>query len=56
MLGVRVPKGLPNRQSAIAGVKTPRLEVFFISLEKVLKESYKFAWDIITIGGLKKEL
>jgi hypothetical protein len=37
-LGVGVPKGLPkglsNLQSAIAGVKTPRLEEFFISLER----------------------
>jgi hypothetical protein len=33
MLGIGVPKGLPNLQSAIAGVKTPCLEEFFISLE-----------------------
>jgi hypothetical protein len=33
MLGVGVPKGLPNLQNAIAGVKTPCLEKFFISLE-----------------------
>jgi hypothetical protein len=33
MLGVGVPKGLPNLQSAIAGVKTLFLEEFFISLE-----------------------
>jgi hypothetical protein len=37
MLGIGVPKGLPNLQNAIAGVKTPRLEEFleelFISLE-----------------------
>jgi hypothetical protein len=33
MLGVGVPEGLPNLQSAIAGVKTPRFEKFFISLE-----------------------
>jgi hypothetical protein len=33
MLGVGVPKGLPNLQSVIAGVKTPRLEEFFISME-----------------------
>jgi hypothetical protein len=33
MLGVGVPKGLPNFQSAISGVKTPRLEEFFILLE-----------------------
>jgi hypothetical protein len=33
MLGVGVPKGLPNLQSAIARVKTALLEDFFISLE-----------------------
>jgi hypothetical protein len=33
MLGVGVPKGLPNLQSGIAGVKTPRLEEFFISMK-----------------------
>jgi hypothetical protein len=33
MLGVGVPKGLLNLQSAIAKVKTHRLEEFFISLE-----------------------
>jgi hypothetical protein len=33
MLGIGVPKGLSNLQSAIAGVKTPCLEEFFISLE-----------------------
>jgi hypothetical protein len=32
MLGVGVPKGLPNLQSGIAGVKTP-LEEFFISMK-----------------------
>jgi hypothetical protein len=54
--GLESPPRLLKVWNSIAGVKTPRLEVFFISLEKVLKESYKFAWDIITIGGLKKEL
>jgi hypothetical protein len=34
MLGVVVSKGLPNLQSAIAGVKTHCLEDFFISLER----------------------
>jgi hypothetical protein len=34
MLGVVVLKGLPNLQSAVARVKTPRLEEFFISLER----------------------
>jgi hypothetical protein len=33
MLGVGVPKGFSNLQSTIAGVKTPHLEMFFISLE-----------------------
>jgi hypothetical protein len=33
MLGVGVSKGLPNLQSEIAEVKTPRLEEFFISME-----------------------
>jgi hypothetical protein len=33
MLRVGVPKGLPNHQSMIAGVKTPCLKEFFISLE-----------------------
>jgi hypothetical protein len=33
MLGVGVLNGLPNLQSAIAGVKTPFLEEFFISLK-----------------------
>jgi hypothetical protein len=33
MLGVGVPKGLPNLQSAIAGVKTHCLEEFFVSLK-----------------------
>jgi hypothetical protein len=28
------PPGLPKTQSSIAGVKTPRLEVLFISLER----------------------
>jgi hypothetical protein len=33
MLGVGVPKGLPNLQNAIAGVKTHCLEELFILLE-----------------------
>jgi hypothetical protein len=31
--GLGSPLGLPKLQSSIAGVKTPRLEAFFISLE-----------------------
>jgi hypothetical protein len=34
MLGVGVPKGLPDLQSAIVGVKNPRLEEFFITLKR----------------------
>ncbi len=37
MLGVGVPKGLPNFQSAITGVKTPRIEEFFYINEKLLE-------------------
>jgi hypothetical protein len=33
MLGIGVLKGLLNLQSVIEGVKTPRLEKFFISLK-----------------------
>jgi hypothetical protein len=100
-LGLGSPPGLPKLQSSIARVKTPRIEVFFISLEsyqnlnvenglawaiwtsiaqvmakrrvgnwpdpgacrsseihrwKALKENYKFASDLIPIGGLSKEL
>jgi hypothetical protein len=31
--GLGNPKGLQKLQSSIAGVKTPRLEAFFMSLE-----------------------
>jgi hypothetical protein len=34
MLGIGVPKGFLNFQSAIEDVKTPQLEEFFISLQK----------------------
>jgi hypothetical protein len=34
MLGVGIPNGLLNFQSAMAGVKTHRLEEFVISLKK----------------------
>jgi len=33
-VGTWSPPGLPKLQSSIAGVKTPRREVFFISLER----------------------
>jgi hypothetical protein len=44
MLGVGVPKGVPNLQSAIAGVKSPRLEEFFISLKR--------SWSVDVKNGL----
>jgi len=31
--GLGSPSGLPKLQTSIAGVKTPHIEVFFISLE-----------------------
>jgi hypothetical protein len=34
--GLVSPSGLPKLQSSIAGVKTPRLEAFFMSLESYL--------------------
>jgi hypothetical protein len=114
-MGLGSPLGLLKTQNSIAGVKTPRLKMFFITMEKVLKrrcrkwpcmshsdicstsyvrkkgwesncqfdswplkvgnwpdagvfrqrvthhwkalkESYKFASDLIPIGGLSKEL
>jgi hypothetical protein len=33
-MGLESPSGLPKTQSSIAGVKTPRLDVFFIPLER----------------------
>jgi hypothetical protein len=36
-VGTWSPPGLPKIQSSSSGVKTPRIEVFFIPLEKVLK-------------------
>jgi hypothetical protein len=99
--GLGNPLGLLKLQSSIAGVKTPRIRVFIISLEnyqsvnikngiawaiwtfathvmakrrvgnqpdlgvcrwsatrcwKALEENYKFASDLILIGGLSKEL
>jgi len=88
-LGLGSPPGLPKLHSSIAGVKTPCIGVFFISLEsyqsidvenglacaiwtfvaqvmaermvgdqtsKAFEESYKFALDLILIGGLRKKL
>jgi hypothetical protein len=36
-MGLGSPPGLPKTQNSIAGVKTPRIEVFFIPLENVSK-------------------
>jgi hypothetical protein len=33
-MGVWSPPGLPKTQKTIAGVKTPRIKVFFIPLER----------------------
>ncbi len=33
-MGLRSPLGLPKIQNAIAGVKTPCIDVFFIPLER----------------------
>jgi hypothetical protein len=44
MLGVGVPKGLPNLQSAIAGVKSPCLKKVFISLKR--------SWSVDVQNGL----
>jgi hypothetical protein len=36
-LGIWGPPGLPNVQSSTAGPKTPRIGVFWVSLEKGLE-------------------
>jgi hypothetical protein len=43
-VGIWCPPGLPQFQSSIAGVKTPRLEVFFITLER--------PWSVDVENGL----
>ncbi len=40
-LGIWSPPGLPNVQSSTARGKTPRIGVFLVSLEKVLKRKYR---------------
>jgi hypothetical protein len=40
-LGIWSPLGLPNVQSSTARGKTPRIRVFLVSLEKVLKHRYR---------------
>jgi hypothetical protein len=49
-LGTWSPPGLPKTQSLISGVKTPRIEVFFISLERswILNVQNGLAWVIWT--------
>ncbi len=49
-LGLGNPQGLPKLQSSIAEVKTPRIGVFFISLESYqsLDVENGFAWAIWT--------
>jgi hypothetical protein len=42
--GLGSPQGLPKLQSTISGVKTPRLEVFFMSLENY--------WNVDVENGL----
>jgi hypothetical protein len=44
--GLRSPPGLPKLQSSNAGVKTPRLETFFMSLD-IYSTSYgkKKGWE-----------
>ncbi len=46
--GLRSPLGLPKLQSSIAGVKTPCLEAFFMSLERYwsLNVENGLAWTI----------
>jgi hypothetical protein len=48
--GLGSPPGLPKLQSSIEGVKTPRLEVFFISLENYWSVDVEngLAWAIWT--------
>jgi len=48
--GLRSPLGLSKLQSSIAGVKTPYIGVFFISLESYRKVDVKngLAWAIWT--------
>jgi len=50
--GLGSPEGLPKFQSSIAGVKTPRIGMFFISLEsyRFLDVENGFAWAIWTFA------
>jgi hypothetical protein len=48
--GLGSPPGLPTLQSSIAGVKTPRIVTFFISLERYWSVDAEngLAWSIWT--------
>jgi len=48
--GLRSPPGLPKLQSSIAGIKTPRFEAFFMSLESYWSANVEngLAWAIWT--------
>ncbi len=54
--GLGSPPGLPKLQSSIAGVKTPRIGVFFISLESYesVNVENELAWAIWTSYVQKK--
>jgi hypothetical protein len=43
-MGLGSPPGLPKTQSTIAGIKTPRIEMFFIPLER--------SWNVNVQNGL----
>jgi hypothetical protein len=51
--GLGSPPGLPKRKSRIAGVKTPRIGVFFISLESYenLNVKNELAWAVWTFAA-----
>jgi hypothetical protein len=51
--GLGSPPGLPKLQSWIAGVKTPHIGVFFISLESYESVDVEngFAWAIWTFAA-----
>ncbi len=57
-VGTWSPLGLPKLQSSIAGVKTHRLEVFFIPLERSWSVDVEngLAWAIRTSGHLQHKL
>jgi hypothetical protein len=56
-LGLGSPKGLPKLQSSIVGVKTPRIGVFFISLQSYRSVDVEngLAWAIYNTSYGKKK-